>query len=167
MSIAAIASQGGINGHGGASVDGAASRSIQATRQEAMPDSGAGASGQVKISFAPPTETRTPMDRIGSGLLDTLRNFEQTRLAKRDAMSTTQGGPASPVALAKDELLAGPASVRPASGSDLAGNPAQPMGVEDALGAMTRSFDYAIETQLIVKTGSQFSSSASSLMRGQ
>ncbi len=107
------------------------------------------------------------MDRIGSGILDTLRNFEQSRAAKRESMSMAQGGPASPVAAAKEELLSGPASIRPSSGGEIAAKPAESVGFDEAVGAMTRSFDYAIETQLIVKTGSQFSSSASSLMRGQ
>ena len=134
----------------------------QAQQQDA-----ADAANRVTISFAPPSQTATPMDRIGSGLLDTLRNFESTRAAKRESMSATQGGPASPVAMAKEDLLAGPASIRPATGGEAASGIRESMSVEDALGAMTRSFDYAIETQLIVKTGSQFSTSASSLMRGQ
>jgi len=129
--------------------------------------SGTQATNQVNISFEPPAASNAPMDRIGSGILDTLRNFEQSRAAKRESMSMTQGGPASPIAAAKQELLSGPASVRPASGGELASQPAKEVGFDEAVGAMTRSFDYAIETQLIVKTGSQFSSSASSLMRGQ
>ena len=130
--------------------------------------SGTQGSGQVRISFEPPAGgANTPMDRIGSGIVDTLRNFEQSRTAKRESMSMAQGGPASPVSMAKQELLSGPASVRPASGGELSAKPTEAVGFDEAVGAMTRSFDYAIETQLIVKTGSQFSSSASSLMRGQ
>jgi len=121
----------------------------------------------VKISFSPPTASSTPMDKIGSGVLDTLRNFEQTRAAKRDSMNVVHGGPASSVSMAKNELLAGPASIRPASGGEVASAVPESASVDDAVNAMTRSFDYAIETQLIVKTGSQFSTSASSLMRGQ
>ncbi len=141
----------------------------QATANGSSGTQAAGAPGadQVRISFEPPAVSNTPMDRIGSGILDTLRDFEQSRAAKRESMSMAQGGPASPVMAAKQELLAGPASVRPSAGGELSAKPAEAVGFDEAVGAMTRSFDYAIETQLIVKTGSQFSSSASSLMRGQ
>lgn len=125
------------------------------------------ASDPVKISFSPPVASDTPIDKLGSGVLDTLRGFEQTRASKRESMSLAQGGPASPVSAAKSELLAGPASIRPAAGGEVSNAAPASVSVDDAVNAMTRSFDYAIETQLIVKTGSQFSSSAASLMRGQ
>ncbi len=158
MSISAIAAQGGVNPQAGA-----------AAERASIARSDAPADGKVHISFAPTSTAAnaTPMDRIGSSLIDTLRDFEKTRATQRDAMGTAQGGPASPVTVAKDELLSGPATVRPASGESLSTQPAEAVGFDDAVTAMTRSFDYAIETQLIVKTGSQFSSSAASLMRGQ
>jgi len=164
VSISAIQSHGGMSNQAAG-----ASSSMQRASDAAMQNPAGSASGtnQVNISFSPPTETNTPIDRLGSGLMDTLRDFEKTRSAKRDSMSNAQGGPASPVASAKSELLSGPASIRPSSGGDLSAKPTEAVGFDDAVGAMTRSFDYAIETQLIVKTGSQFSSSASSLMRGQ
>ncbi len=162
MSIAAVTSHGGVGSQLGASMERAATQAADASGA-----SGASGISKVNISFSPPAQSNAPMDRLGSGLLDTLRNFEQTRAANRDSMSAAQGGPASPVAMAKDELLSGPASIRPAAGGEIAAEPPAAVGYEDAVGAMTRSFDYAIETQLIVKTGSQFSSSASSLMRGQ
>lgn len=120
----------------------------------------------VEISFQPQLQSNTPMSQIGSGIMDTLRNFEQTRVDNREAMKGAGVGPASSLDSAKAELLSGPASIQPASGTQAPG-PASNIGYDDAVSAMTRSFDYAIETQLIVKTGSQFSSSASSLMRGQ
>ena len=120
------------------------------------------------VTFAPPGAAAGesgPLGNLGSGLVDRLKAFEQTRSAQRSAMSGMGGGPANPVDLAKTELLSGPASVRPTAGPEIA--PAGGSGVDQAMNAMTRSFDYAIETQLIVKTGSQLSTTASSLMRGQ
>jgi len=162
VSISAIASQGAAGSQAGVAMERAAAQASGANASN-----GATGTNQVTISFAPPAESNTPMDRIGSGLLDTMRDFEKTRASKRESMSIAQGGPASPVAMAKDELLSGPANIRPAAGGELSAKPAESVGFDEAVGAMTRSFDYAIETQLIVKTGSQFSSSASSLMRGQ
>jgi len=171
VSITAISSHGGVGTQAGAALERSAMQAANPNSAGgSSATSGAGvssASNQVSISFEPPAASNTPMDRLGSGLLDTLRDFEQTRSSKRDSMSQAQGGPASPISMAKDELLSGPASIRPAAGGDIAAKPADPIGFDDAVDAMTRSFDYAIETQLIVKTGSQFSTSASSLMRGQ
>ncbi len=158
MSISAIASQGGVNAQAAAATQRA---SIEPSQNKAS------SSESVTIEFAPPSRTTTPMGKIGNGLIDTLRNFEETRSANRKAMSGAGVGPASSVDIAKSELLAGPASVRPAAGGNEVARPAEPLGFDQAVSAMTRSFDYAIETQLIVKTGSQLSSSASSLMRGQ
>jgi len=166
VSITAISSHGGMSAQGAASME-------RSTAQMGDLKGATGAQGAaspsdtVKISFSPPSTSTTPMDKLGSGVMDTLRNFEQTRAAKRDSMGSVQGGPASSVSMAKSELLSGPASIRPASGGDVASAAPESVSVDDAVNAMTRSFDYAIETQLIVKTGSQFSTSASSLMRGQ
>jgi len=162
VSITAIASQSGGAAQASVSMERAAT---QVANKESM--AGNQVSNQVRISFEPPVGANAPMDQIGSGILDTMRNFEQSRVNKRESMSMAQGGPASPVSAMKQELLAGPASIRPASGGEFTSVSTEPVGVEDAISAMTRSFDYAIETQLIVKTGSQFSTSASSLMRGQ
>ena len=126
-----------------------------------------GSAEAVTIEFAPPARANSPIQQLGGGIMDSLRNLEQTRAAKRDAMGQMGNGPASPLDAAKREFLSGPASIRPASGQAMVETGQKSAGVEDAVGAMTRSFDYAIETQLIVKTGSQLSSSASSLMRGQ
>jgi hypothetical protein len=147
-----------MNAHASAATQRAA---IEPSQGKASPNE------SVTIEFSPPSRTTSPMGKIGNGLIDTLRNFEETRSANRKAMNGVGVGPASSVDVAKSELLAGPASIRPASGGDGVGKPAEPLGFDQAVGAMTRSFDYAIETQLIVKTGSQLSSSASSLMRGQ
>ncbi len=158
MSISAIASQGGINAQALSNAQRAAIEPAQGRASSSQP---------VTIEFAPPSKTSTPMGQIGNGLVDTLRNFEETRSANRKAMSNVGVGPASSLDVAKSELLSGPASIRPSSGVNTAVNAPEPLGFDQAVGAMTRSFDYAIETQLIVKTGSQLSSSASSLMRGQ
>lgn len=121
----------------------------------------------VEISFEPASRSSTPMSKLSNGVIDTLRNFEQTRADNRLAMQNAGAGPASSMSVAKDEMLSGPASIRPSGSSMSAEEAAKPVSTTDAVSAMTRSFDYAIETQLIVKTGSQFSTSASSLMRGQ
>jgi len=165
VSITAISANGGANPQAGAMME-------RVAAQTASPKGAGEASAtgqQVQISFAPPTSdtTATPMGQLGSGLIDTMRNFEQMRSARRDSMSSAHNGPASPIDSAKQELLSGPASIRPASGGEIAQQAPAEVNFDDAVSAMTRSFDYAIETQLIVKTGSQFSTSASSLMRGQ
>ena len=165
MSVTAISSHGGMGAQGAASMERSAAQ--MGDLKGAGGAAGTNPGDSVKISFSPPTAANSPIDKLGSGVLDTLRSFEQTRASKRESMSAAQGGPASPVSAAKSELLAGPASIRPAAGGDVASSAPESVSVDDAVNAMTRSFDYAIETQLIVKTGSQFSSSASSLMRGQ
>ncbi len=154
MSITSIASQGAVNN---------AQSGIQMERAAARASSGS----EVEVQFSPPSKSAAPMSQLSNGLLDSLRNFEQTRAQNRDAMQSTGTGPASSIAAAKSEMLGGPANIRPASGDALNVKPVESPGFDEAVQAMTRSFDYAIETQLIVKTGSQFSSSAASLMRGQ
>lgn len=116
-------------------------------------------SGEVTVRFAP-GETSGPLDKVGAGVMSTLKNFEAHRAARSKAVAGVVQGPATAIDAAKTELL-GPASVGGMRSGEKAGT------VDNALQAMTRSFDYAIETQLIVKTGSQLSTSASSLMRGQ
>lgn len=163
MPITPIASQAGMGSQAGSIMERAAAFSSDAAN-------GAGAMPkQATISFEPSAASgsSSPIGQVGSGVMDLLRNFEETRSSSRVAMDGAQGGPASPIAMAKDELLAGPASVRPAAGGEISAIPAEGINHEDAIAGMMRSFDYAIETQLIVKTGSQFSTSASSLMRGQ
>lgn len=124
-----------------------------------------GGSEAISIKFAPAGEQAGPLDRVGQSVISKLKNFESSRASRTQAMVGMQAGPANPVDIAKAELLAGPASK---SLSAQTGSGMAPAGESDkALSAMTRTFDYAIETQLIVKTGSQLSTSASSLMRGQ
>lgn len=120
---------------------------------------------QVAVKFAPSTDTVGPLDRVGSGVVSKLKDLEASRAQRSQAMTGAHAGPANPVDIAKAELLAGPASQSLASPSSLPTS-ATPES-SNAITAMTRTFDYAIETQLIVKTGSQISTSASSLMRGQ
>lgn len=117
------------------------------------------ASGAVTVQFG--AGSAGPLDQVGSGVMSVLKNFEASRSSKSQAMSGMIEGPANPVDAAKEQLISGPASsdgLKPASSGQ---------GVDMAMRAMTRSFDYAIETQLIVKTGSQISTSANSMMRGQ
>lgn len=121
--------------------------------------------GQVSVTFAPGNNSAGPLDRVGEGMVNKLKQFEARRTDSAQAMSHIHPGPANPVDVAKSELLSGPASK--SLSADSRGMSATGTGTDDAVAAMTRSFDYAIETQLIVKTGSQLSSSASSLMRGQ
>jgi len=120
---------------------------------------------QVSVKFSPSADSAGPLDRVGSGVVSKLKDLEASRATRSQAMSSVHAGPANPVDIAKSELLAGPASQSFAS----SGMPPAMANTEadQAVSAMTRTFDYAIETQLIVKTGSQISTSASSLMRGQ
>lgn len=122
--------------------------------------------GDVSVRFAP-GETGGPLDRVGSSVVTGLKNFEASRSAKAQAMSSINAGPASAIDAEKARLVSGPASASGTHASAPAGGAGEDRRVDHALTAMTRSFDYAIETQLIVKTGSQLSTSASSLMRGQ
>ncbi len=155
MSITSIASQSAVNS--------GAQSGIQMERAAARTSNGS----EIEIQFSPPSRSAAPMNQLSSGLLDSLRNFEQTRAENRSAMQGAGVGPASSMASAKSEMLSGPANIRPVSGDAIKMQSAETPGFDQAVEAMTRSFDYAIETQLIVKTGSQFSSSAASLMRGQ
>lgn len=123
------------------------------------------AGSDVKITFAPPSSTASPMDQLGAGILDRLRAFEKTRAASQNSLNGVTGGPASVVESAKAELLGGPARSSMIAGGNSVAQTGDPL--EQATTAMMRSFDYAIETTLVVKTGSQVSSSANSLLRGQ
>jgi len=119
----------------------------------------------VAIKFAPVTGAASPLEQVGSSVMAQLKNFEASRMNRNAAMQQMHAGPASAIQSAKAELLAGPASQSmKASGAPSLAADTQ---ADRAMTAMTRTFDYAIETQLIVKTGSQLSTSASSLMRGQ
>lgn len=121
----------------------------------------------LSVSFAPGTgQAAGPLDRVGDGIVSTLKGLEAARADRAKAMTSVQSGPANLVEAAKSELLAGPAS-KSLIAETRANASAANGHTDQALSAMTRSFDYAIETQLIVKTGSQLSTSASSLMRGQ
>jgi len=123
---------------------------------------------QVSVKFSPATGNAGPLDRVGTGMVSKLKDLEASRASRSQAMSGVNAGPANPVDVAKSELLAGPASQSLSISSNGTAAPAMNGSHSDqAMAAMTRTFDYAIETQLIVKTGSQISTSASSLMRGQ
>ena len=122
-------------------------------------------SEQVAIKFAPSNGASSPLEQVGSSVMDQLKNFEASRASRNAAMQRMNAGPASAIDTAKSELLSGPAS-QSMRASD-ASSTGQAQEADRAITAMTRTFDYAIETQLIVKTGSQLSTSASSLMRGQ
>ena len=123
------------------------------------------ANDQMAVKFAPSSGAASPLEQVGSTMLDKLKDFEASRNQRNAAMTRMDAGPASAIDSAKAELLAGPASqsMKTTEASATSANPQ----ADNAITAMTRTFDYAIETQLIVKTGSQLSTSASSLMRGQ
>ena len=121
---------------------------------------------QVSVKFSPALDGAGPLDRVGTGMVSKLKDLEASRASRSQAMKNVHAGPANPVDIAKSELLGGPAS----QSLSVSSNSAPGMSAshsDHAMAAMTRTFDYAIETQLIVKTGSQISTSASSLMRGQ
>lgn len=146
----------------GANPASAAASAASNVSQSALPAN----SDQVAVKFAPSNGATSPLEQVGSSVMDKLKNFEASRANRNAAMHQIHAGPASAVDTAKADLLAGPASqsMRPTDGSAAMDGASQP---DRAITAMTRTFDYAIETQLIVKTGSQLSTSASSLMRGQ
>ncbi len=121
---------------------------------------------QVAVKFAPSSGVSSPLEQVGSTMLQKLKNFEATRADRNASMRQAHSGPASAIDSAKADLLAGPAS-RSMQASDSSATANMDHQSDRAITAMTRTFDYAIETQLIVKTGSQISTSASSLMRGQ
>ena len=124
-------------------------------------------SEQVAVKFAPSTGTASPLEQVGSTMMSKLKNFEASRANRNVAMQQVHAGPASAIDSAKAGLLSGPASQSMKAGDASSSAPASDFQADRAITAMTRTFDYAIETQLIVKTGSQLSTSASSLMRGQ
>jgi len=123
-------------------------------------------SDQMSVKFSPSLGASTPLEQVGSTVMDKLKNFEESRMSRNAAMRHMDAGPASAVESAKAGLLDGPASASMRS-SNASPSVSQSTQADHAMEAMTRTFDYAIETQLIVKTGSQLSTSASSLMRGQ
>ncbi|WP_018633167.1 hypothetical protein [Neomegalonema perideroedes] len=121
-----------------------------------------------------------PLSSLGSDLAQRLEAFDKTRLDSRKASEAAAKdlaqGPASAgtsgeaaYAKARAELAAGPASLRAGAAQTTSpGAAAANSGLYDrAFDAMRQSFDYAIETQMVVKTGSQFASSLNQLMRGQ
>lgn len=120
---------------------------------------------QVSVKFAPGSDAASPFQQVGSTVVSKLKDFEASRAGRNAAMSKMNAGPATAIETAKTQLLDGPASrsLTSSGGQSVKGGSM----ADDAMTAMTRTFDYAIETQLIVKTGSQLSTSASSLMRGQ
>lgn len=125
-----------------------------------------GGSENISVSFSPAGERTGPLDQVGSSMVSKLKGLEAARADRSSAMSGMQAGPASPIDTAKAQLLDGPAS-RSLSTQSMSMTASSGGETDMAMSAMTRTFDYAIETQLIVKTGSQLSTSASSLMRGQ
>ncbi len=153
MSISPI----GLNPAVSAAATGGSTLSLPASRLGAE---------QVSVQFTPAANSGGPLDRVGASVVSKLKDLEASRADRSQAMNGIQAGPANPVDIAKSELLAGPAS----QSLSTSGMPSAGSGgttADGAISAMTRTFDYAIETQLIVKTGSQISTSASSLLRGQ
>ena len=120
----------------------------------------------VSISFGGDAAAKTPLSQVGEAVFDKLSGLERARADKRAHASANGYGPASPYDHAVASLRPGPAHIPP-GGMTTAAPPAKGMTADQATDAMMRSFDYAIETQLIVKTGSQFSTSLSSLLCGQ
>jgi len=120
---------------------------------------------QVAVKFAPGSDTSSPFQQVGSTVVSKLKDFEASRAGRNAAMSKMSAGPATAIETAISQLLDGPASRSLTNSAPQSANGGAK--ADDAMAAMTRTFDYAIETQLIVKTGSQLSTSASSLMRGQ
>lgn len=124
-------------------------------------------------------QSAAPLDSLGADLAKRLEVYDKTRLDSRKAAEVAAkdlsqgpaggGGANAAYEKARAELSAGPASLRvggaqtPSPGAAAANS-----GLYDrAFDAMRQSFDYAIETQMVVKTGSQFASSLNQLMRGQ
>ena len=123
-----------------------------------------------QVRFSPESGSASPLDQIGSDIAGTLRSYADRRTEFKEA-TREPAGPASVLESVKSELLAGPASLSPAAGADFAApnaeGPARDMQFTDAMEAMARTFDHAIETQLIVQSSAKVSSSATSLLRAQ
>ncbi len=159
----------------------AAASPVSATSAQGLsvafqPQQAAGLSG----AHGAAQNSAAPLPSLGSDLAQRLEAFDKTRLESRKASEAAAKdlaqGPASSgssgeaaYAKARAELAAGPASLRAgAAQTPSPGAAASNSGLYDrAFDAMRQSFDYAIETQMVVKTGSQFASSLNQLMRGQ
>ncbi|HET8726427.1 MAG TPA: hypothetical protein VFO41_02860 [Alphaproteobacteria bacterium] len=101
---------------------------------------------------------------LGEHVLRSLEGFHDRAAQARqvatfgpaqDAASGTHGTPAGSV-------LPGPAQLHPAAG---AGGTAGPL--DRTMGMMVRMFDFAIETHLVAKGGTQFSGTVNTLLKGQ
>lgn len=153
----------------------AASTSAQSLSVAFQPPSGASAAASVGDR----AQSAAPLGSLGADLAQRLEAFDKTRLESRKAAEIASrdlspgpasgGGANAAYEKARAELAAGPASLRVgAAQTPSPGAAAANSGLYDrAFDAMRQSFDYAIETQMVVKTGSQFASSLNQLMRGQ
>ena len=72
--------------------------------------------GDIAVRFAPGDGVSSALDRVGSGVLSKLKQYEAGRAARAEAVFNVTSGPANPVDSAKSELTSGPASAMGAEG---------------------------------------------------
>lgn len=131
---------------------------FRATVAESAP----GPAPTVAVTAGPATG---PMETVSSGVLDSLEAVARRRAEMRAGGATS---PESALQAARESLLPGPAELRPRIGEGPAAmSGPEVMSPRDAISALSDTFDYAIETHVVVKSISQFSSSANSLLKTQ
>lgn len=118
----------------------------------------------VIVEFSPASEAHAPFSAMQSAVAGGLTSFERAR-NEAETASRSVSGPATSLDAARQALMPGPAAIRP-GGAEIAANEGG-FDFAKALTSMARTFDYAVETQLIAKTGAQFTSSLNTLSRGQ
>lgn len=123
---------------------------------------GYGPAGEAAVRL-PEGPASGPLNTVGSGVMDSLDAVAQRRESLIDRAGRS---PDEMAAAARDALLPGPASLRPEAAQAPSSGP-DPLTTRETVSALARTFDYAIETHVVVKSISQFSNSANSLLKTQ
>lgn len=130
---------------------------------EARLDGGPQAGGAVNMSNGPAT---SPLDTMAGGVMESLEGVARRRSEMFEAQ--TAASPEELLATARDQLAPGPADLRPRGETGPASTPPpEHMTTDEAIAALGQTFDYAIETHVVVKSVSQFSNTANSLLKAQ
>ncbi len=122
--------------------------------------------GPAPTVIVSPGPANGPMKTMSDGVVDSLKAVAERRAEIRAAH--TDASPEAALNAARDALLPGPAELRPmTSEGPASAAPERKIGVEDAMRLLADTFDYAVETQVVVKSVSEMSKSANSLLKTQ
>lgn len=147
--------------------DGASSAEAQSFKASFHPQPDAAGAGDRPVVVVTSGPAEGPMGALSNGVMDAVQSVAD----RREAM-TSGGAPSADdaVTAARDSLLPGPATLAPST----ANGPAQPsdsqpsmLSPREAIGVLAETFDYAVETHVVVKSVGQFSNSANALLKTQ